>query len=101
MKIENGFYVDYYEGEFEARFDVRGTVTRSIKAPDIKAAQEAAWDMAEDEDDFLEIDDVDDLRIVGVAPRTPRYLVARDGQKMRVSRLQDGDAPREPDERGF
>jgi hypothetical protein len=95
------FRKDTYPGEFEARFSVRGSVTRRIKAASAKEAEDAAWAMIEDEDDFLEVDEADDVRLDGIAPRTPMYLITRDGKSMRVSRLQEGDEPREPDERGF
>ena len=96
------FAVDTYEGEFEVRFDVRGTITRSIKAADMAEAQRLARAMLDvDDDDFLDLDDIDDVRLCDVARRTPMYLVTREGQKMRVSRLQEGDEPQSADESGF
>lgn len=42
-----------------------------------------------------------DFRVVRVRSQPPIYRVLRDGLALRVSHVQPGDQPREPDERGF
>ncbi|TBZ81380.1 hypothetical protein [Rhizobium leguminosarum] len=95
------FVVDERPGEYEATFSVRGTIRVTIKADSIAAAKMKADEMADDEEFGLELDEADDVSVNWVGKSVPMYLVTRDGQKMKVSRLQAGDLPRKPDERGF
>ncbi|MDX0009193.1 hypothetical protein GOB40_21175 [Sinorhizobium meliloti] len=95
------FVADERPGEYEATFEVRGTIRVTIKAESLEEAEAKAEAMAEDEEFGLELDDTDEVSVTWVSRPLPMYLVTRDGKKMKVSRLQLGDVPRQPDERGF
>lgn len=61
-----------------------------------------ANEMMEDDDFGIDIDDVDSVKIAGIRKSPKLYLVTdAEGRKCQKSRLQPGDMPREPDERGF
>lgn len=95
------FITDDLPGEYDAIFSVHGTIRMTIKAESYEEAREKAVSMTEDEEFGLEIDEADDVSVGWVCKTPPMLLVIRDGKKMRVSHLQIGDAPRQPDERGF
>lgn len=95
------FIADERPGEYEATFSVRGTIRVTIKAGSVEEARAKADAMTEDEEFGLELDEADDVSVNWVGRPLPMFLVTRDGKKMKVSRLQPGDVPRQPDERGF
>jgi hypothetical protein len=95
------FIADERPGEYEATFEVRGTVRLTIKAASQDEAEAKAEAMTEDEEFGLQLDEADEVAVNWVSRPLPMYLVTRDGRKMKVSRLQLGDVPRQPDERGF
>ncbi len=95
------FSVDEKPGEYRVRFDVRGEVTMDIDASSEAEARAKAEAMLEDEEFGLELDEARDVSIGYVRKRSPMYRVLREGKAMQVSRLEAGDLPREPDERGF
>lgn len=97
------FIVDKREGQFDVELSIRGTILRTIKADSLEDAKSIAEAMAcdEDSDELLELDDIEDARVDRVRPQRPMFLVLRDGKAMKVSHLQEGDTPRQPDERGF
>lgn len=95
------FIADERPGEYEATFSVRGTIRVTIKAASLEEARAKADAMTEDEEFGLELDEADDVSVNWVGRPLPMFLVTRDGKKMKVSRLQPGDLPRQPDERGF
>ncbi|MDX0318735.1 hypothetical protein GOC38_13880 [Sinorhizobium meliloti] len=95
------FIADERPGEYEATFSVRGTIRVTIKAGSLAEARAKADAMTEDEEFGLELDEADDVSVNWVGRPLPMFLVTRDGRKMKVSRLQPGDLPRQPDERGF
>ena len=97
------FKVNRREGEFDVRFRVEGEVSRTIKAASLSEAKIKAQEMVEDEDgdDLLELDEIHDARVDWVSQKPDMYLVARGGRKMQVSHIQEGDLPRDPDERGW
>ncbi|ASP63358.1 hypothetical protein [Sinorhizobium meliloti] len=95
------FIADERPGEYEATFSVRGTIRVTIKAGSLEEARAKADAMTEDEEFGLELDEADDVSVNWVGRPLPMFLVTRDGKKMKVSRLQPGDLPRQPDERGF
>ncbi|MDE3771556.1 hypothetical protein I7G86_07390 [Sinorhizobium meliloti] len=95
------FIADERPGEYEATFSVRGTIRVTIKAGSVEEARAKADAMTEDEEFGLELDEADDVSVNWVGRPLPMFLVTRDGKKMKVSRLQPGDLPRQPDERGF
>ncbi|AAL49646.1 unknown [Sinorhizobium phage PBC5] len=95
------FLVDERPGEYEASFEVRGTITVTIKAESLDEARTKADEMAQDEEFGLELHEADDVSLRRVSKTVPMYLVTREGRTMKVSRLQAGDLPRQPDERGF
>ncbi|RVG72469.1 hypothetical protein CN223_27910 [Sinorhizobium meliloti] len=95
------FVADERPGEYEATFSVRGTIRVTIKAGSLEEARAKADAMTEDEEFGLELDEADDVSVNWVGRPLPMFLVTRDGKKMKVSRLQPGDVPRQPDERGF
>ncbi|RVO33126.1 hypothetical protein CN093_28640 [Sinorhizobium meliloti] len=95
------FIADERPGEYEATFSVRGTIRVTIKAGSLEEARAKADAMTEGEEFGLELDEADDVSVNWVGRPLPMFLVTRDGKKMKVSRLQPGDFPRQPDERGF
>ncbi|OCP36764.1 hypothetical protein [Ensifer sp. LC163] len=95
------FIADERPGEYEATFEVRGTIRVTIKAESLQEAEAKAEVMAEDDEFGLELDEADEVSVNWVSRPLPMFLVTRDGRKMKVSRLQPGDVPRQPDERGF
>lgn len=95
------FIADERPGEYEATFEVRGTIRLTIKAASQEEAEAKAETMTEDDEFGLELDEADEVTVNWVSRPLPMYLVTRDGKKMKVSRLQSGDLPRQPDERGF
>ncbi|GEC40101.1 hypothetical protein [Sinorhizobium meliloti] len=95
------FIADERPGEYEATFSVRGTIRVTIKAGSLEKARAKADAMTQDEEFGLELDEADDVSVNWVGRPLPMFLVTRDGKKMKVSRLQPGDVPRQPDERGF
>ncbi|MQW28455.1 hypothetical protein GHK69_24185 [Sinorhizobium meliloti] len=95
------FIADERPGEYEATFSVRGTIRVTIKAESLDEARAKADAMTEDEEFGLELDEADDVSLNWVGKTRPMYLVTREGRTMQVSRLEPGDLPRQPDERGF
>ena len=89
--------------EFDVTFEIEGEVRIRIQAETEAEALAEAQTIADDLDDEfgLELDDV--MRVSRpMARKAPiMYRVWQDGQKMQVSRISDGDTPREADERGF
>jgi hypothetical protein len=98
---ETAFIKDERPGEFEVRFSVRGEICLTINAESLEDAKAQAEAMTEDEDFGTEVDTAEEVRVEHVRKSRPMYLVTRNGRPMRVSRLEDGDAPRQPTERGF
>ena len=91
------------EREYEARIDVRGTISLSLKADSQEDAQRQAEAEIEriEKEGFVELDGIDEIEIDHVRKERPMFRVTREGKKMQVSHLDPGDLPREPDERGF
>lgn len=87
--------------EYEARFKVEGEVRVTIKAESLEDAQSKAEAMMDEKDFGRELDDTHYVDIDHVWKSVPMFLVTRDGTTMQVSRLAEGDMPREADERGF
>ncbi|WYK05436.1 hypothetical protein DWF04_005890 [Cereibacter sphaeroides f. sp. denitrificans] len=89
-----------------ARVRVVGYATITVEADSqeeavakVGEAIDAMWD---DNGDLIELDEIDDIDTRPRVRKEPdMYLVTRDGRPMRVSHLQPGDEPRQPDERGF
>lgn len=95
------FSVNERPNEYEVRFAIRGEVRLTINAGSKEEAQQKAQAMLDDEDFGLELDGVDEARVDYVWKSQRMFRVTRDGKAMQVSRLDAGDLPREPDERGF
>ncbi|MDB5531561.1 MAG: hypothetical protein JWR51_4664 [Devosia sp.] len=95
------FSVNERANEYEVRFSVRGEIRLTINAESPEDARSKAEAMTEDEEFGLELDDTDEVRVDHVWKTRPMFLVTREGKKMQVSRLDAGDLPREPDDRGF
>lgn len=98
------FSVNERDGEYYARFTVEGEIVIRIKASDLESAKAQAkqlLDGDDGDDKFLELDDVNDVRLQYVGKELKMYRVTREGRSMQVARLEPGDLPREPDERGF
>lgn len=93
------FSVNEKPREYEIRLDVRGTIRMTIEADSLEEAKTRAHEKAyELADDALgiELDEVEEVA-VGMVYKSPKmYRVMRDGRAMQVSRLEPGDAPREP-----
>jgi hypothetical protein len=97
----SAFLKDEKPGEYDVTFRMEGTVYRTVKAESLEAAQREAERLLDDEDFGLELDQVDKGRVSHLTKTRPMYLVTRNGRKSQVSRLEPGDEPRQPDERGF
>jgi hypothetical protein len=87
--------------EYEARFRVTGEIRVTIHAGSREEAEDKARAMMEDDDFGCELDGVDDVDLSRVWKSPVMYRVIRDGRNMQVSRLMEGDQPREPGEYGF
>jgi hypothetical protein len=99
----SNFSCDERENDYTAIINVRGTIRISIKANCKEAAQRQAEEEVDkmEKEGYVEIDDIDELEVYRTYKDDPMYRVTRDGKSMQVSRLQAGDEPRAPDERGF
>lgn len=98
------FSVNSRPGEYEIRIRVEGEIRRTIKAGSLEEAEAQAEKIADDiaEDrEAAELDDVEDVEVASCSRARPMFRVMRDGKPFQVSRLNPGDLPREPDERGF
>jgi hypothetical protein len=91
------------EQDYTAYIEVRGTISIGIKANSAEDARRQAEAEVRrmDADGYVEVDRIEELELQRMVKDPPMFLVTRDGQQMRVSRLDPGDAPRAPDERGF
>ena len=91
---------------YRARVSVEGYITIEVEADSQEEAEakvsaeiERMWDA---DGDMIELDEIDSIdNDPSIRKEPDMYLVTRDGRPMRVSRLQPGDEPRQPDERGF
>lgn len=97
----NGFYENVRADEYEARFDIQAELSVTIKASSPEEAKAKAEAMMEDPEFGVDVDEVTGINLSFISKTPPMFLVERDGRKMQVSRLQDGDTPRAPDDRGF
>jgi hypothetical protein len=91
-------------GEYTAEVEVRGKISIRIEADSQEDAQRQAEAELEkmENDGYVEIDDIDEVRLRRVTKDRPMYRVTREGKPMQVSHLQPGDLPRDPDQdRGF
>lgn len=95
------FKVDLRPKEFVARFRIVAEVTETIEADDIDAALAKAKAMTETFEFAVDPQDVEEVDYLSVRKSQPMYFVTRDGKKMKVSHLEAGDEPRDPDERGY
>lgn len=98
---EADFVVNERDGEFYARFRVEGEILLPIKAASLEEARAKANVEIESDLFGLELDEVTMASIDHVYAAPRMFLVTRGGQSMQVSRLEVGDAPREPDARGW
>ena len=97
------FSINEREGKFTAMFRVTGTIRFEIDADSVadaraKARADASRILDSGETD---IDDMETVEVDHVYKNPAMYRVLREGKKMQVSRLEPGDIPREPDDRGF
>lgn len=95
------FSVNERDGEYEATYEVRGTISLTIKADSLEEARSMADGMVGDEDFGKELEIVDSVSVDRVRKKRPMFRVTRDGATMQVSILEAGDLPREPNEYGF
>lgn len=101
QKDISGFWKDDLPGEYQVTWNVSGEISMTIKAASVEEARDKADAMADDEDFGLELDDASDVSVGYIRKSGPMFLVKRGDRVMRVSHIQEGDQPREPDERGF
>lgn len=98
------FSVDERPREYDVVISIKGTMRTKIMAESLDEAkamaEQFADDIAEDREP-ADIDDVDDVSVYFGRKIPPMFRVLRDGKPYKVSRLEPGDLPREPDERGF
>lgn len=98
------FSVNDRPREYVVRINVEGVIRRTIKANSQEEADALAEKIGDDiaaERETVELDEVDEARVAYCGRAHPMYRVTRNGEKYQVSRLEPGDLPREPDERGF
>lgn len=98
---ESQFSKNERPNAYEARFAIRGEVLVTITADSAEDAKAKAEAMLDDEDFGLELDDVTDASVDYVWKTPAMFRVTREGRTMQVSRLEEGDTPREPNEYGF
>lgn len=100
---EGDFSRNDRENEYTAYINVRGRISISIKADSAEDARRQAEADVEkiERDGYVEIDDIEEINLGRVYKDAPMYRVTREGKSMQVSRLEAGDTPRAPDERGF
>ena len=93
------FSINDKPGEYTATIEVRGTISFHIKADSQEDAQRQAEAELEriDNENYVEVDHVDEVDLRRVARDRAMYRVTREGKPMQVSHLQPGDLPREPD----
>ncbi len=101
MIDKSQFSVNEKPNEYLARFRIEGEVTLMIIASSLEEAKAKARKELDDDNFGMELDSVDSANIAHVGKSPPMYRVMRDGHAYQVSHLQEGDTPREPDERGF
>jgi hypothetical protein len=101
MLNESDFLKDDQPRKWRVTFAVEGEIEVTVDAGSKEEAEEAADELMADEDFGLELDEVLSVRVGRLWKEKPLFLVSREGQTMRVSRLKDGDMPREPTETGF
>ncbi|WP_426126266.1 hypothetical protein [Pararhizobium sp. PWRC1-1] len=96
-----GFLQNERPNEYEVRFSVEGEIRVTLIADSLDAAKAKAEAMIESEDFGMELDGVTDSRVDHVMKSRTMFLVTRDGRSMQVSRIDNGDLPREPTDGGF
>lgn len=87
--------------EYVVVFRVSGTVRVTIEADSKDEAWQKAETMIDDNSEDWSDIDAEEIDISRVTKSPTMYRVIRDGANMQVSHLMPGDAPRQPDERGF
>lgn len=95
------FSVNERPREYEATFNVRGTISVTLHADSLEEAKSAAKALLDDEEFGCEIDQVDSVDLNYVFKTPPMFRVTRAGKPLQVSMLKAGDIPRDPDDRGF
>lgn len=98
------FSVDDKPGQYSVILRISGYMTRTITADSPEEAEEMAeaWaDRIADDKEEAELDEVGDVDVDECRRATPMFRVIRGGRPMQVSRLVEGDRPRDPDHRGF
>ena len=98
------FSVNEREGEYSALIQMDGTIRVLIKADSQEEAEAKANKITDDIAEGIEIaelDEVDNISVAYCKKAARMFRVTRNGVKMQVNRLEIGDLPREPDERGF
>jgi hypothetical protein len=98
---EAAFLKNERPGEYRARFYVRGEISITFKADSLEAAKAIAESKIKDEKFGLKLDDASEVELAHVQKTRPMFLVNRGGGAMQVTRLIEGDEPRQPDEHGF
>lgn len=91
------FEVDEKARDYRATFSVQGSLTIDIEAESLEEAKRIAGKLSSDDDFGLELDEVERVEIDHVWRHPPMFLVMRDGRKMQVSHLSEGDTPRPPE----
>lgn len=91
------------ERDYTAIIQVKGEIRFHIEADNEEDARRQAEAEVErlQAERYVEVDYVDDVDLGHVRKDPGMFRVFRDGKTMQVSRLQPGDAPRPPDEKGF
>ena len=98
------FSVNDKPREYTVCLLIEGEVRRTIKADSLEEAEAQAEKIADDiaeGRETAELDEVDDVQVSSCHRSRPLFRVMRHGKPMQVSRLEPGDLPREPDDRGF
>ena len=98
---ETDFLTKSRPHEYEVRVRVQGEIHTTIKAESVEDAKAKAHEMIQDDEFCLDLHEVTDAEVDHVWKSPDMFLVTREGRAMQVSRLQDGDIPRQPNERGF
>lgn len=98
------FSVDERPREYDVEIRIEGTMRKKIMADSLEEARDKAELLADaiaEDAEPADIDYVYDVSVEDCRKSPTMFRVLRDGRACKVSHLEPGDLPREPDERGF
>lgn len=95
------FLKNEFPNDYDVRYSVEGEINITVKADSLEEARDKAEAQIAGDNLGLEIDVVNSVTVSRVWKTQPMFLVTRGGKIMQVSRLEEGDEPRQPNANGF